>query len=132
PGLDGSGAFGLADQQAALRWIRANVRAFGGDPEAVTLFGQSAGGQSVCAHLASPAAEGLFHRAVIQSAFCTENLPANLLAPGLPSVPPWESPDALAARGLSSAAGLGCNDPATAADCLRRLPAKRLMPVFGQ
>lgn len=132
PGLDGSGAFGLADQQAALRWVKANVRAFGGDPKAVTLFGQSAGGQSVCAHLASPTAKGLFHRAIIQSAFCTENLPANLLAPGLPSVPPWESPDALAARGLSSAAELGCPDPATAADCLRRLPAERLMTVFGQ
>ncbi|HEY8414233.1 MAG TPA: carboxylesterase family protein [Thermaerobacter sp.] len=132
PGLDGSGAFGLADQQAALRWVRANIRAFGGDPDTVTVFGQSAGGQSVCAHLASPGAAGLFDRAIIQSAFCTEDLPANLLAPGLPAVSPWEKADMLAERGLRTAAEFGCTDPATVVSCMRGLPADRLMSVFGQ
>ncbi|MGE0216046.1 carboxylesterase/lipase family protein [Mycolicibacterium sp.] len=57
----------LRDQIAALGWVRDNIAAFGGDPERVTVFGESAGGTSVLALLASPAAAGLFHRAIAQS-----------------------------------------------------------------
>lgn len=72
-GYLGDGNFGLQDQQAALRWVRANAAAFGGDPGKVTLFGESAGARSVCAHLVSPASAGLFHRAVLQSGPCLDD-----------------------------------------------------------
>lgn len=65
-----SGNYGVMDQQAALRWVQENIARFGGDPGNVTLFGESAGGMSICAQLASPSAAGLFHRAIIQSGLC--------------------------------------------------------------
>ena len=55
---------GFLDQQLALRWVRDNIRDYGGDPERVTLFGESAGGISVMAHIASPYSKGLFHQAI--------------------------------------------------------------------
>lgn len=62
-----SGNFGTLDQIRALRWVRANIEAFGGDPGNVTVFGESAGGRDVVMLLLSPRAEGLFHRAIVQS-----------------------------------------------------------------
>jgi para-nitrobenzyl esterase len=64
-----SGDYGLQDQQASLRWVRQNIAAFGGDPNDVTILGQSAGGASVCANVASPTAKGLFERGIPEGGF---------------------------------------------------------------
>ena len=106
-GPGGVGNYGLADQQAALRWVRDNITAFGGDPAKVTIAGQSAGAMSVCDHLVAPESAGLFRAAIIASGPCQ--------AQG----------DLAVAERVSRAyaARAGCADPATAAACLRALPA---------
>ena len=64
---DASGNFGTLDIIAALKWVQSNIAAFGGDPNRVTIFGESAGGRNVYSMLASPLAKGLFHGAISQS-----------------------------------------------------------------
>jgi len=66
------GAHGYLDQVAAMRWVKENIVAFGGDPAQVTIGGESAGSSSVCSHLHLPVSQGLFHRAVMESASCGE------------------------------------------------------------
>ena len=67
-GRDVSGNYGTLDQIAALRWVSENISAFGGDPHNLTIFGESAGGESVAHLMTSPLSRGLFQRAIIQSA----------------------------------------------------------------
>ncbi len=62
-----SGNYGLLDQLASLQWVKSNIGAFGGDPSQVTIFGQSAGGQSILTHLVSPLSKGLFSKAIVES-----------------------------------------------------------------
>ena len=69
-----SGMAGMLDIVAALRWVRDNIAAFGGDPGNVTIFGQSGGGAKVATLLAMPAAKGLFHRAICQSGTLVKGL----------------------------------------------------------
>jgi para-nitrobenzyl esterase len=132
PSQSDSGAFGLEDQQAALRWVRRNARAFGGDPGNVTLFGESGGAYDVCGQLTSPGSRGLFHRALMQSGSCASSWPDSGIVYGEPASSPWISQADAAAIGVRRAATHGCPDPATAAGlaCLRRVPAGEL-PEIG-
>ncbi len=70
-----SGNYGILDQQAALQWVQRNIGAFGGDPSRVTIFGQSAGGDSVFIHLSSPQSKGLYQHAIIESGPFWDNGP---------------------------------------------------------
>jgi para-nitrobenzyl esterase len=107
-----SGNFGLADQEAALRWVRRNIAAFGGDPSNVTIFGEEAGATSICAHLVSPTAAGLFQRAILQNGACLGLLPRL---------------DAAQNRGAALAESLGCGDLKAAPSCLRSRSAAELL-----
>ncbi|GGY05626.1 carboxylesterase/lipase family protein [Streptomyces djakartensis] len=115
-----SGDYGLMDQQAALRWVRRNIGAFGGDRNRVTLGGQSAGSADTCLHVASPTAKGLFHRVIQQSGACAGG-------GGLTPLPPA----AAERKGSDFAASVGCTDPTTAADCLRAVPTTELIRATG-
>ena len=108
-----SGDYGLMDQVAALKWVKRNIAAFGGNPGDVMLFGQSAGGESVLAQLASPLATGLFERAEVESAPTALTLPTMAAA---------ESRNEGA-----YATTLGCTNEATQAACLRAVPAQRAL-----
>jgi para-nitrobenzyl esterase len=66
-GYESSGNYGILDMVASLEWVQANIEEFGGDPENVTIFGQSAGAMAITSLMTSPLAEGLFHRAIAES-----------------------------------------------------------------
>ncbi|MBL1079158.1 carboxylesterase family protein [Nocardia sp. 2] len=130
---DSGGNLGLQDQALALRWVRDNIADFGGDAANVTVAGESYGGFSVCAHLTMPASRDLFDRAIIQSGSCATRWPAGSLFASSPPFAPYRSRTANEPVAVQAAIDLGCPDPATAAECLRAVPAgqvRQLWPNF--
>ncbi|MDW3651916.1 MAG: carboxylesterase family protein [Bacteroidia bacterium] len=107
-----SGNYGFLDQMAALRWIQENISAFGGDPDNVTIAGQSAGAFSVNALIASPLAKGLFHKAILQSG----GLLSSRLKQGLTEV------EQMGMRFMKKAEANSLED-------LRKLPADKLQKI---
>src|SRR5215467_4436304 len=105
-----SGNYGIMDQQFALKWVRRNIAAFGGDPHNVTIFGESAGGLSTFSNLVSPGAHGLFHRAIVESGAYRLNLPRLATAE---------------AQGTAFATAEGCT--AQTAACLRALTVGQVL-----
>ncbi|MDX3352018.1 carboxylesterase family protein [Streptomyces sp. ME01-24h] len=139
PALGSAPPFGLADQQAALRWVRANAERFGGDPGRVTLFGESAGALGICAHLTSPTAAGLFQRAVLQSGSCLMSFPRGALGPGTPAYEPFAPQHDVQTAGVEAARQLGCTAGGgeQVLACLRgqstdRLATAQLMQSFNR
>ena len=116
-----SGDYGLMDQVAALRWVRSNIASFGGNPNQVTVGGQSAGAWASCDLIASPAARGLFKRAILESGTCAAG------GSGSNATSPISTLGAAEAAGQTFAASVGCNDAATQLSCLRALPASKLI-----
>ena len=109
-----TGNYGMLDQVAALKWIKANIAAFDGDPNNITIFGQSAGGLSVLTHLVSPLSKGLFQKAIIESGAFYYG--TTLLS-------------AAETQGKTFAANAGCGSGSSTAvaSCLRKLPVSTIV-----
>jgi para-nitrobenzyl esterase len=115
PGL-GAGNQGFLDQQLALRWVRDHIALFGGDPEDVTLVGESAGGLSVCLHMVAPGSRDLFARVISESGLCDGSLP---------------SAEDAAASGVALVEAVGCADASDVAGCMREASVDALFEAAG-
>lgn len=118
PALDaanpgGTVNFGLLDEIAALKWVQQNISAFGGDPSNVTIFGESAGAQSVLALFASPLAQGLFHKGIAESSYA---VPSNTRKKALDA-------------GINVANAVGLDGANATLEQLRAVPAEKLAPL---
>ncbi|CAH1394617.1 unnamed protein product [Nezara viridula] len=109
----------LKDQVLALQWIQKNIAAFGGNPNSVTLAGQSAGGGSCHYHVLSPLSKGLFHKAI-----CMSGVALN----------PWAVADNLKEKTMIIATDLGCptNNSLIMIECLRNRPAEHIVSIINK
>ncbi len=127
-----SGDYGLQDQQAALHWVQQNIGRFGGDPSNVTIFGESAGGSSVCDQIASPSAAGLFEKAFsVSGEYSTLFGSADQLLnfQDCKSSPPTQAQADSA--GSDFASTVGCAGASDVAACLRNVPATLVLQAAG-
>jgi carboxylesterase type B len=113
------GNMGLKDQSLALKWVQQNIKKFGGDPNQVTIFGESAGGASVHFQLLSKQSEGLFHRAISQSGVALN---------------PWAIRGNVAAQAKRYAKSLNCptEDLKDLVKCLKKKPVKELLEAHRE
>ncbi|MGE5289855.1 MAG: carboxylesterase/lipase family protein [Micromonosporaceae bacterium] len=127
-----SGDYGLQDQQAALRWVQANIARFGGNPDNVTIFGESAGGSSVCDQIASPTAKGLFENGISTSGEYNTLLgaPTPLETQDCKSALPTQAQADAAGMNFAAAVGCGPGTPDVAA-CLRAVPVSAAEAAAG-
>jgi para-nitrobenzyl esterase len=109
------GNYGTLDQQAGLKWVQQNIRAFGGDPGNVTVFGESAGGIAILFNLVSPSAAGLFHKAILQSGVSGS---AQTPLPAAEKI------------GEDFATAMGCTDQTAA--CMRSKPVEEIIDKAGR
>nr|ANQ45786.1 AChE6 [Pardosa pseudoannulata] len=122
---DAAGNMGMYDQVMAIQWIKDNAKHFGGDPDNILLFGESAGGFSTSMHLISPLSKGLFRRAILQS--------------GTVVSPLFKNNDALQMMSQYTASLLGCADennslnknPQSVINCMKDLPAEKFIQGDG-
>jgi len=115
PDYPSTGNYGIEDQQLALKWVQQNIASFGGDPDNVTLFGESSGGMAVCVHLVSPQSQGLFSKAVNQSgpcAFINQSLEQSI------------------ALGQEIATDVGCQDAEDVLGCMRGKSTEELLAAL--
>ncbi len=120
PGFDArhNGSLGLEDQREALRWVKRNIAAFGGDVNNVTVAGESAGAASVCLQLIAPhESRGLFQKAIVQSIGCALRVPSVEVAQEV---------------GLTVASLVHCDEPASALSCLRKASVRELLEASVQ
>jgi para-nitrobenzyl esterase len=110
-----SGNYAVLDQLHALNWVRRNIKNFGGDPDNVTIFGESAGGMSVCNLLVSPLARGLFDKAIIQSGPCFSSYPDLAF---------------MEKQGLTMEQKLGCDKAETKLDCMRSKSSAEILAAM--
>ncbi|KAM8947591.1 fatty acyl-CoA hydrolase precursor, medium chain-like isoform 2-T2 [Pelodytes ibericus] len=111
------GNYGFFDQVVALHWVQENIEDFGGDPQSVTIFGESAGGVSVAALVASPLSKGLFHRAIAESGTAI-----------IPALMGGELEEIRANRNIIANIS-GC-DPATVVDCLKEKNEEEIVKII--
>ena len=120
-----TGNYGFLDQLEALRWVRDNISAFGGDPNQVTIAGESWGGTSVCALMASSLSDGLFRAGIMQSGRCDNAHPLTLPATSLTRSDPFLGAP-IYDRSSAVAASVGCPAGPGQLACLRNAPLLNL------